>query len=98
MVALTAVYGWVPYCFDISTAFLQDRWITRDVFLRAPPEIGEPGIVMKLQKSFYGLVDAPLQWCEALMEGIVAIVGIRLQYDRCAWMWYAEDDSLLVML
>ena len=98
MVAMTAVYGWVPYCFDISTAFLQGRQITRDVCLRPPPEIGEPGMVMKLNKSVYGLVDAPLQWYEALNEGIVAIGGVRLPYDKCAWMWYADDSSLLAML
>ena len=98
MVAMLAVYGWVPYCFDISTAFLQGRQITRDVFLRPPPEIGEPGMVMKLNKSVYGLVHAPLQWYEALDEGIVAISGVRLPYDNCAWMWYADDSSLLAML
>ena len=98
MVPMAAVYGWVPYCFDISTAFLQGRQITRDVFLRPPPEIGEPGMVMKLNKSIYGLVDALLQWYEALNEGIVAIGGVRLPYDKCAWMWYADDSSLLAML
>ena len=98
MVAMTAVYGWVPYCFDISTAFLQGRQITCDVSLCPPPEIGEPGMVMKLSKSVYGLVDAPLQWYEALNEGIVAIGGVRLPYDKCAWMWYADDSSLLALL
>ena len=98
MVVLRAVYGWVPYCFDISTAFLQGRQITRDVFLRPPAEIGEPGMVIKLNKSVYGLVDAPLQPSEALNEGIVAIGGVRLPYDKCAWMWYADDSSLLAML
>ena len=29
---------------------------------------------------------------------IVAIDGVRLLYDNCAWMLYAEDDSLLRML
>ena len=82
MVAMTVVYGWVPYCFDISTAFLQGRQITRDVFFRPPPEIGEPGMVMKLNKSVYGLVDAPLQWYEALNEGIVAIGGVQLAYGK----------------
>ena len=98
MVAMTAVYGCVPYCFDISTPFLQGPQIARDVFLRPPPEIGEPGMVMKLNKSVYGLVDAPLQWHEALNEGIVAIGGVRLPYGKCAWMWYADDSSLLAML
>ena len=37
MVAMTVVYGWVPYCFDISTPFLQRRWITRDVLLHPLP-------------------------------------------------------------
>ena len=78
MVAMTAVYGWVPYCFDISTTFLQGRRITCDVFHRPPPEIGEPGMVMKLNKSVYSLMDAPLQWYEALNEYIVAIGGVRL--------------------
>ena len=98
MVAMTAAYAWVPYCFDISTAFLQVRQITRDVFLRPSPEIGEPGMVMKLNKSVYGLVDARLQWYEALNEGIVAIGGVQLPYDKCAWMWYAGDSSLVAML
>ena len=80
--AMMAVYGWVPYCFDISTALLQGYRITRDVFLRPPPEIGEPGMVMKLNKSVYGCVDAPLQWYEALNEGIVAIGGLWLPYDK----------------
>ena len=98
MVALTEVYGRVPYCFDMSTAFLQGRSITRDVLFRPPPEICEHGMVMKLNKSVYGLVDAPLKWYEALNEGIVAIGGVQLKYDKGAWMWYAEDDSLLAML
>ena len=53
---------------------------------------------MKLHKSVYGLVDAPLQWYEALNDGIVAIGGVRLSYDKCAWVWHAEDSSLLAML
>ena len=69
MVAVTAVYDGVPYCFNISTAFLQGRRITCDVFLRPPLEIVEPSMVAKLNKSGYGLVDAPLQWYEALNEG-----------------------------
>ena len=28
----------------------------------------------------------------------MAIVGVQLPYDKCAWMWYAEDESLLAML
>ena len=28
----------------------------------------------------------------------MAIGGVRLPYDKRAWMWYAEDDSLLSML
>ena len=61
-VAMTAVYGLVPNCFDILTAFRQGRGITNDVFLRPLPEISQPGMVMKLNKRVHGLVDAPLQW------------------------------------
>ena len=73
MVAMTAVQRWVPYCFEISAVFIQGRRITRDVVLRPPPDFGEPRMVMKLNKSMYGLVDVPLQWHEALNEGIVVI-------------------------
>ena len=62
------------------------------------PEIGELAMVMKFNKSVYGSVDAPLQWYEAPNEGIVAIGGVRLPYDKCVWMWYVEDDFLLAML
>ena len=51
MVAITAVNGCVPHRFDIFTAFFQGRWITRDVFLRPLPEIGEPGLDMRLKKK-----------------------------------------------
>ena len=98
MLAMAAVYVWLPSCFDISTAYLQGGQITRDVFLRPSPEIGEPGMVMKLNQTVYGLVDAPLQWYEALNEGVVVIGGVRLPYDKYAWMWYAREDSLLAML
>ena len=79
MVAMTAVYGWVPCCFDISTAFLQGRRITRNVYLHP-----RPSMVMKLNKSVYSLVDAPWHWYEARNEGIVAIGGVRLRYHKCA--------------
>ena len=97
VVRMTAVYGLVPYRFDIATAFLQGQRITCGVFPRPPPKIGEPGVVMKWNKSFYCLVDQALQWYEALNKGIVTICAVRMPYDKCAWIWYADDHSLLAM-
>ena len=70
----------------------------RGVFLCPPPEIGETGIVKKSNKPFFGALDVPLQWYKALNEGNLAIAGLRLPYDKCAWMPYAEDNSLWAML
>ena len=33
-----------------------------------------------------------------LMKALWRFFGVRLPYNKCAWMWYADDSSLLAML
>jgi hypothetical protein len=60
VVATCACRGWAPRNLDVKTAFLQGEPIERELYLRPPPEAGEEkGIVWRLLKSVYGLVDSP---------------------------------------
>ena len=43
---------------DVSSAFLQSVPIERDVYVKPPKERRIPGVVWKLNKTVYGLVDA----------------------------------------
>ena len=40
---------------DIRAAFLQARWLDRDVYLLPPKDIRKGGYVWKLKKPLYGL-------------------------------------------
>ena len=55
---ISARNGWVVKSQDITAAFLQSVPIERDVFVRPPPERRVPGVIWKLKKTVYGLVDA----------------------------------------
>ena len=43
---------------DVTSAFLQSTPIERDVFVKPPVERRVPGVLWKLTKLVYGLVDA----------------------------------------
>ena len=45
---------------DIKTAFLQGEELTCEVYIIPPKELRRPGIVWRLKKFVYGLIDASL--------------------------------------
>ena len=49
---------WIVKSQDVTAAVLQSVPIGREVFVRPPPERRVPGVIWKLKKSVYGLVDA----------------------------------------
>ena len=55
---LAARNSWRIKSQDVTCAFLQSSSINRDVFIRPPLEKRIQGVIWKLRKTVYGLVDA----------------------------------------
>ena len=52
---------WKPNTIDVKSAYLQGNEISREVYLKPPPEF-DNGKLWKLHKTVYGLKDAARQW------------------------------------
>ena len=65
---VAAKEGWEIKTCDVTSAFLQGVEIDRDVFIRPPVEKRIPGVLWKLLKAVYGLVDAPVRDIEYKMS------------------------------
>ena len=68
--------GWVTRHVDFSNAFVQAN-LKEEVYLEVPEmffdEHGngrKDDVVLKLQKSIYGLVQAPRSWYYHLLDGL----------------------------
>ena len=58
LLLIAAKEGWKITTSDVTAAFLQSVPITRDVFVRPPIERRIPGMIWRLKRTAYGLVDA----------------------------------------
>jgi Reverse transcriptase (RNA-dependent DNA polymerase) len=53
---------------DFTTAFLQGKSLTRDVFVVPPIAFVGSHVVLSLKKPIYGIVSAPKSWFDRLIE------------------------------
>ena len=76
---------------DIKSAFLEAD-IDRDVYITVygpgipecnPPE---PGMVRCLDKSLYGIKQAPRQWMLQMMEDLLKWGFVQHRFDPCLFM------------
>jgi Reverse transcriptase (RNA-dependent DNA polymerase) len=68
VLALLAEQQWIPNSWDFTTAFLQGRTLTRDVFFVPPIDFVGSHVVWRLKKPIYGIVSAPKSWFDMLIE------------------------------
>jgi Reverse transcriptase (RNA-dependent DNA polymerase) len=68
VLALMAEKQWIPNSWDFTTAFLQAKSLTRDVFVVPPIEFVGRHMVWRLKKPIYGNVSAPKSWFDLLIE------------------------------
>jgi Reverse transcriptase (RNA-dependent DNA polymerase) len=68
VLALLAEKQWIPNSWDFITAFLQDKSLTRDVFVVPPIEFVGSHVVWRLKKPICGIVSAPKSWFDRLIE------------------------------
>ena len=91
--AAAAKEGWEICSSDVSSAFLQGSEICRDVFILPPKERRVPGILWKLLKPVYGLVDAPRGWYLALDGKLLKAGCENCTLDSAMYFHFSSDSS-----
>ena len=69
--SLISSYKWKLHCLDYKTAYLQGNPIKRVIYINPPKEANTEKI-WKLNKTVYGLSDAPREWYLRLREVLLA--------------------------
>ena len=68
--SLAATNGWRIKLGDVKSAFLQGKYLTREVLVKPPPKANVKGFLWRIKKGIYGLLDAAklfyLQLCDIL--------------------------------
>jgi transposase InsO family protein len=92
LLQLISSKGWSLGSFDIKAAFLQGRTQKDRVMGMEPvPELAKalqlaPNEVCKLDKSAYGLIDAPFLWFKTLSEELINLGMQPSPFDPCVFI------------
>ena len=87
LLQLISSMGWSLGSFDIKAAFLQgkpqkDRVIGLDPVVELASAMNlKPGEICKLDKSAYGLIDAPFLWFQTLQEELTSLGFTPCPFD-----------------
>ena len=91
--AIAANEGWKITSIDVTSAFLQGASLTRDVFVEPPKEVKVEGMIWKLNKGGYGLLDASRLWFLDVRETLVASGCKNVSGDE-AFFYYRKAGKL----
>ena len=96
MMALSASKGWKIRSMDIKTAFLQGKYLDREIFLKPPREAGTKQLC-KLRKCVYGLKDASRYWYLTVSQKLIDAGMQKSKYDD-ALFYYKRNGKLVGLL
>ena len=84
-------FGWDCTSLDVKAAFLQGYAIDRELYLKPPKDIREPGIIWKLNRCPYGLNDAPRAWYNRV-NAVLIELGCKISiYDEALYYYHKES-------
>ena len=73
-IAISVQHHWKIKTTDIKSPFLQEKQLTRDVYIQAPKEAGvTSGHIWKFKHCLYGLSEAAQQFCESVKEVLIIL-------------------------
>ena len=103
LLAMVPTFGWTLFCGDVRAAFLSGATFDRVIIVRLPADcsamLGCKGpTFMKMNKSAYGLSDAPLLWWTEADRRLRELKLIRHRLDKCAYMIYNKENALIGLL
>ena len=91
--ALAASKNYSIQTFDVKTAFLYGE-LKEPVFMHVPDGYSKPGKICKLNKSLYGLKNAPLTWHNTLTKTLKELGLEPLKADKC--IFASVDKEVLL--
>ena len=77
-------FNWHAIHFDVKTAFLHGK-LDQDVFITVPDPLKTDGFIFKLNKSMYGLRQAPRVWFNTLVDHLNRIGLVQLDGNICVF-------------
>ena len=83
---------WYPKTMDIKTAFLQGNKLERDVFIKPPLGKRKSGVLWKLEKCVYGLVDASLYWYKRVKDLMKKLGGRVSCMHPAIFFWINKEN------
>jgi Reverse transcriptase (RNA-dependent DNA polymerase) len=78
---------WIPNSWDVTTAFLQGKSLTRDVFVVPPIDFVGSHVAWRLKNPIYDIVSAPKSWFDQPIE-VCRASGLTT---------FTTDEGLLIM-
>ncbi|CAL1157114.1 unnamed protein product [Cladocopium goreaui] len=93
--SVAAARGWGGTIFDVTTAFLSGKHLQRQVYIRAPREglppaegwtAVEPGELLRILKSAYGLTESPRLWYLEALDRIKKTELQELEMSRSTFV------------
>ena len=97
---LAATYGWVLRQLDVNNAILQGTLI-EDVFMQQPQGFCDPWFpqhVFKLQKTIYGLLQAPHAWYTKLQNFLLSIGFIISKSDNSLFIHRQKELTVFLLV
>ena len=77
---------WSCHTIDVKSAYLQGNVISREVYLKPPPEY-DNGSLWKLRKTIYGLGDAARQWYLRVKDELSRLGVAICSLDAGVFYW-----------
>ena len=78
---------------DVSSAFLQSVPIEREVFIKPPRERRIPGVIWRLKKTVYGLVDASRGFYLNFSQNLIDFGCKKSRMDPALFIYFDKDEE-----
>ena len=98
LVAVICQRQWTINSMDIKSAFLQGMQLSRDIYIRPPPEAESKGTLWKLNTCVYGLADASQYWYNRVIEIVLTAGGKVPQVNPAVFYWLNQDCTVAGVL
>ena len=96
--AISGMFHWKTHSVDIKSAFLQSEDLDREVFVRPPANIKKQGVIWRLLKPLYGLVDSSRNWYFSLKKKLEEIGFLMCSFDKALFYWKNQNKLQGIVL
>ena len=104
---IAATRRWSATTFDVATAFLSGKEVSREVYIKAPPEglpvcegerAVEPNELLRVCKSAYGLSEAPRLWYLRAVELLEELKFEELRMCKATFIRRGRGGAVVAIL